>query len=63
VLNFPGFVIASALGRGARFFLVAGLIVIGGDRVESLLPEYIERIGWTVVAIAVAIAVYLVVWH
>jgi membrane protein YqaA with SNARE-associated domain len=63
VLNFSGFVIASALGRGARFFLVAGLIVIGGDRVESLLPEYIERIGWTVVAIAVAIAVYLVVWH
>jgi membrane protein DedA with SNARE-associated domain len=63
VLNFPGFVMASTLGRGARFFLVAGLIVISGDRVESLLPKYIERIGWTVVAIAVAIAIYLIVRH
>lgn len=61
VLNFPGFVIASMLGRGARFFLVAGLIVVGGERMESVLPKYVERIGWGVVAIAVAVAIFLVV--
>jgi len=61
VLNFPGFVVASVLGRGARFFLVAGLIVIGGERMEAMLPKYVERIGWSVVVIATAFAVYLVI--
>ena len=54
-LNFPGFVIASLIGRGARFFLVAGLIVAGGQRMEEMIPQYVERIGWGVVAIVVAI--------
>ncbi len=63
VLNFPGFVVASILGRGARFFLVAGLIVMGGERMETLLPKYVERIGWSVVAIAAAVAVYLGIRH
>lgn len=57
VLNFPGFVIASLVGRGARFFLVAGLIVAGGQRMEDMIPRYVERIGWGVVAIAVAIGI------
>ena len=63
VLNFPGFVIASLIGRGARFFLVAGLVVAGGERMEALLPKYIERIGWAVVAMAVAIVAYLMLRH
>jgi len=58
-LNFPGFVIASLVGRGARFFLVAGLIVAGGPRMEQMIPRYVERIGWGVVAIVVAIGVGL----
>ena len=60
LLNLPGFIIASLLGRGARFFLVAGLIVAGGERMAELLPKYVERIGWTVVAVAVAVAAYIV---
>lgn len=60
VLNLPGFIIASLLGRGARFFLVAGLIVAGGERMAGLLPEYVERIGWTVVAVAVVVAAFIV---
>lgn len=62
MLNFPGFVLASFIGRGARFFLVAGLIVAGGERMAEMLPRYVERIGWAVVAVAVAIAA-LVIWR
>jgi membrane protein YqaA with SNARE-associated domain len=54
-LNFPGFVIASLVGRGARFFLVAGLIIAGGERMAAALPKYVERIGWAVVLLAVII--------
>jgi len=57
-LNLPGFILASLIGRGARFFLVAGLIVAGGEKMETMLPRYIERIGWGVVAIAVVIGGY-----
>jgi membrane protein YqaA with SNARE-associated domain len=52
-LNLPGFIVASAVGRGARFFLVAGLITAGGDRMADALQRYVERIGWSVVAAAV----------
>ncbi|MGH8221360.1 MAG: YqaA family protein [Woeseiaceae bacterium] len=55
VLNLPGFIIASAIGRGARFFLVAGLIVAGGERMAGGLRRYVERIGWAVVFLAVLI--------
>lgn len=55
VLNFPGFVIASAISRGARFFLVAGLIVAGGQRMADVLPKYVERIGWLLVLLTIII--------
>lgn len=55
VLNFPGFVLASLIGRGARFFLVAGLIVAGGQRMTDALPKYVERIGWAVVLLAIIV--------
>jgi hypothetical protein len=44
------FLLASLVGRGARFFLVAGLIVWGGSRFESNLKRYIDAIGWSLVA-------------
>jgi len=53
LLTFPGFLLASAIGRGGRFYLVAGLIVLGGERMATMLPKYVERIGWGVVAVAV----------
>ena len=59
VLNLPGFILASLLGRGARFFLVAALVVAGGERMAAMLPKYIERIGWAVVVLIGAIAVYI----
>jgi len=54
-LNFPGFVLASLIGRGARFFLVAGLVVAGGERMEAVIETYVERIGWAVVALVCVI--------
>ena len=59
VLNLPGFIIASFIGRGARFFLVAGLVVAGGEKMETLIRQYVERIGWAVVALAVVLGAFL----
>lgn len=47
------FVIASAIGRGMRFFMVAGLMKWGGQSMEAKLHQYVERIGWGTVAIVV----------
>lgn len=48
------FTLASIVGRGMRFFLVAGLMAWGGARMEALLHRYVDRLGWaTVVLVAV----------
>ena len=60
-LNLPAFFIGSMIGRGARFFLVAGLLVWGGEQLEAKLRQYVERIGWAVVAlVAILIAWFMV---
>ncbi len=51
------FVIASLFGRGLRFFLVAALMAWGGERMEERLRLYIDRIGWIMVVVLVAVAV------
>lgn len=54
------FVLASVIGRGARFYLVAWCLSRFGPTIEPKLLQYIERIGWAVVvALAVAIILYL----
>lgn len=50
---FIPFVLASIVGRGARFFLVAFLVSLGGDNLRDKLNDYIERIGWAVSAVIV----------
>lgn len=52
-MSFLPFVIASIVGRGARFFLVAGLIVLGGERMEKALRRHIDLLGWGVVVLAI----------
>lgn len=53
------FALASLVGRGARFFLVAGLMRWGGERMEAQLRQHIDRLGWATVAlVAVGAAVY-----
>ena len=60
-LNLPVFFVASVIGRGARFFLVAGLLVWGGEKFETTLRKYVERIGWATVALVVLIIAWLMV--
>ena len=45
-INLPIFIIASLIGRGLRFFLVAGIIVFGGDYLADTIKKYINTIGW-----------------
>ena len=52
-MAFAPFLLASAIGRGARFFLVAALMKWGGAAMEEKLREYVEILGWSVVALAV----------
>ena len=54
------FVLASAIGRGARFFLVAGFIYWGGEKMERYLHTHVERLGWLMVALLVI--AFLIVW-
>lgn len=56
------FALAALVGRGLRFFLVAGLLAWGGPRMEGLLQKYVERIGWASVVIVVLIALGITVF-
>lgn len=52
-MAFIPFVLASLVGRGARFFLVALLMAKGGEKMEKKLQQYVEYLGWGVVVLAV----------
>lgn len=49
------FILASVIGRGARFYLVAGLMYWGGERMEQSLHRYVDRLGWLVVVAVIII--------
>ena len=52
-LDFKRFVIASILGRGGRFYLVASLIYFFGPAIKVFLEDYFELvvIGFTVLLV------------
>ncbi len=53
------FLLASVIGRGARFFLLAWCLAKYGPAIEPRLIKYIEYIGWAIVAVLVlAIGLY-----
>ena len=54
-MPFLTFVAGSAAGRGGRFFLVAGLIRLGGENFATKMRKYIDLIGWVLLAIAVVV--------
>jgi membrane protein YqaA with SNARE-associated domain len=49
-VNFPTLVIASALSRPARFFLVGGLIYFFGPRVKTFIDKYFD---WLTIAFVI----------
>jgi|TARA_B100001123_G_C15246623_1_gene1001179 membrane protein YqaA with SNARE-associated domain len=59
------FIVASIVGRGARFFLVAGLIVFAGSYFKSdedliqALRRYIDIAGWLVIGLVI---ILILVW-
>ncbi len=58
-MAFLPFVLVSFIGRGLRFFLVAGLMRWGGEAMEEKLKIYVDRIGWSVVAIIIIAVIIL----
>jgi len=53
------FILMSLISRGARFFLVAGLVRLGGDKLEETIHKQIEVLGWATLAlVAVGFGVY-----
>lgn len=58
-LSFIPFIVASLIGRGARFYLVAWCLAKFGAAIEHKLICYIERVGWgIVVVLIIVIALY-----
>ena len=58
-LSIIPFIIASLIGRGARFYLVAWCLAKFGAVIEQKMMRYIERVGWSIVAaLIVMIALY-----
>lgn len=48
-MAFLPFFITSAVGRGMRFFLVAGLIKWGGSAMEQKIRQWVDVLGWGLV--------------
>ena len=61
-LSLVPFVLLSILGRGARFFLVAGLVKKFGAQIEDVLDQWVEWIGWGVlILVLIGIVIYKVI--
>jgi membrane protein YqaA with SNARE-associated domain len=60
-ISLPVLVVASAVSRSARFFLVGGLIYFFGPRVQSLIDKYFD---WLSIAFVVLLVLgfVLVKW-
>jgi membrane protein YqaA with SNARE-associated domain len=61
-LNLRTFIIASVLGRGARFFLIGGMLYAFGDSIEDFINSNIELItgGGTFLLIVALVIVAIV---
>ncbi|WP_026339144.1 YqaA family protein [Psychromonas ossibalaenae] len=56
---FLPFMLTALVGRGLRFFLVAGLMVLGGEKMEAKLKQYIDILGWITILAAVVLYFFL----
>ena len=60
-MPFLPFVVASALGRGMRFFLVSGIMYYKGEGLKAKLRLYVDVIGWSLLGLII-IGFILVKW-
>ena len=58
-MAFLPFVLASFVGRGLRFYLVALLMAWGGEEMEQKLHRWVDWLGWlTVAALLIIVLIY-----
>lgn len=53
-MNVLGFALVSVIGRGARFFLVAGLLRLFGERMRRFIDRYFDLLALAFVVLLVA---------
>lgn len=52
-MNLVSFVVVSAIGRAARFFLVAGLIYIFGPQIKGFIEKYFDKLSLAFLALLI----------
>jgi membrane protein YqaA with SNARE-associated domain len=56
------FVVGSTIGRGARFFLVAGLVRLLGEKGAERLRAWVDLIGWgALLLVVLALAIWMLI--
>jgi membrane protein YqaA with SNARE-associated domain len=45
-ISFPVFVIASTVSRGARFFIISGLVYLYGRPIQRFIDAHFNRLAW-----------------
>jgi membrane protein YqaA with SNARE-associated domain len=58
-MPFLPFVLGSIVGRGGRFFLVAGIIRVMGDRAAEQIRAWVDWAGWIVILL---VTIGIIVW-
>jgi len=58
-MAFLPYLLASAIGRGMRFFLVAALMFWGGEKMEKNLRKWVDVLGWGVVILIISVYLLL----
>jgi len=53
------FMIASIVGRAARFYLVAAGLYFGGEHIDRFLKDSVDRLGWIIIA---CVVVFWILW-
>lgn len=57
-MPFLPFVLASAIGRGGRFYLVAMLLRYLGGKIEPIIYKFIDLLGWVVLFLLIVAYLY-----
>lgn len=58
-MSITPFIVASFLGRSARFYLVATLMAWGGERMDRLFQVYVDRVAWAMLGLAAIIFIVI----
>lgn len=58
-INFPLFILASLLGRGIRFFIIAGILRAHGTKISSVLYRYFNIFSLVFVVVLIVSGYFL----